>query len=92
MIQYKGYTGVFEHDAEYGFFAGHVVGVTDGIYFEGRSMGELRESMGCAVDAYLARCAEKGREPCSPPLDKEGLNPSRHLATGSVGGGATAGR
>lgn len=67
MIQYKGYTGVFEYDDEYGFFAGQVVHVRDGIYFEGRSEDELKESMRCAVDTYLAHCAKKGREPGGPP-------------------------
>lgn len=45
MIRYKGYTGVFEYDEEYGFFAGHVVDVRDGIYFEGRSVAD-RETPG----------------------------------------------
>lgn len=66
MIRYKGYTGVFEYDEEYGFFAGHVVGTRDGIYFEGQSVGELEDSMRCAVDAYLDACAEKGRPPSQP--------------------------
>ena len=66
MIQYRGYTGVFEFDEEYGFFAGHVVGTRDGIYFEGRSIVEMEGSMRCAVDAYLEACAEKGREPSRP--------------------------
>ena len=91
MIQYKGYTGVFEYDEEYGFFAGHVVDVRDGIYFEGRSVDELKESLRCAVDTYLAHCAEKGREPCRPPLNKEGSSPSHHVGAGLVGGGTTAG-
>ena len=30
MIEYNGYTGVFEYDEEYGFFAGHVVNTRDG--------------------------------------------------------------
>ena len=31
MIEYKGYTGIFEYDEEYGFFAGLVVDTRDGI-------------------------------------------------------------
>ena len=31
MIEYKGYTGVFEYDDEYEFFAGHVVDTTGSI-------------------------------------------------------------
>lgn len=89
MIRYKGYNGVFEYDEEYGFFAGHVVDVRDGIYFEGRSVDELKESMSCAVDTYLAHCAKKGREPCRPRADRETPGPTQH-ATESVGVGASA--
>ena len=61
MIEYKGYTGVFEYDDEYEFFAGHVVDTRDGINFEGRSVAELKESMKRAVDDYLGFCQETGR-------------------------------
>ena len=66
MIEYKGYTGVFEYDEEYEFFAGHVVDTRDGINFEGRSVAELKESMRSAVDDYLEFCEETGREPSKP--------------------------
>lgn len=63
MIEYRGYTGVFEYDEEHGFLAGHVVETRDGINFEGRSVVELRESMRNAIDDYLEFCEETGREP-----------------------------
>lgn len=66
MIEYKRYTGVFEYDDEYEFFAGHVVDTRDGINFEGRSVAELKESMRRAVDDYLDFCQETGRDPASP--------------------------
>ena len=66
MIQYKGYTGVFEYDDDYEFFAGHVIDTRDGINFEGKSVEELKESMRCAVDDYLEFCEEKGRGPSKP--------------------------
>ena len=66
MIRYKGYTGVVEYDDSLEFFAGHVVDLRDGIYFEGRSVGELKASMQRAVDAYLESCAEDGVEPARP--------------------------
>ncbi len=62
MIEYKGYTGVFEYDEEYRFFAGHVVNARDGINFEGRSLAELEKSMRTAIDDYLEYCAETARE------------------------------
>ena len=66
MIEYRGYTGVFEYDHEYEFFSGHVVGTQDGINFEGGSVAELKESMRRAVDDYLEFCEETGREPSKP--------------------------
>ena len=63
MIEYKGYTGVFEYDEEYGFFAGHVVDTRDGLNFEGRSVAELKDSMRSAIDDYLEFCEATGREP-----------------------------
>ena len=66
MIEYRGYTGVFEYDDEYEFFAGHVVDTRDGINFEGGSVAELKESMQRAVDDYLGFCEETGREPSKP--------------------------
>lgn len=66
MIEYRGYTGVFEYDEEYEFFSGHVVDTRDGINFEGRSVAELKDSMRRAVDDYLQYCEETGREPSKP--------------------------
>ena len=54
MIQYKGYTGVVEYDPTIERLTGHVVDLKDTIYFEGRSVDEVRESMTRAVDQYLA--------------------------------------
>ncbi|WP_423926737.1 type II toxin-antitoxin system HicB family antitoxin [Candidatus Palauibacter sp.] len=67
MIEYKGYTGVFEYDEDYEFLAGHVIDTRDGINFEGRSVLESKESMRRAVDDYLEFCEEKGREPKIAP-------------------------
>ena len=60
MIEYKGYTGVFEYDEDYEFFAGRVIDTRDGINFEGRSVSELKESMRRAVDDYLHSRAPQG--------------------------------
>lgn len=66
MIEYRGYTGVFEYDEEYEFFSGHVVDTRDGINFEGSSVDELKASMRHAVDDYLEFCEETGRMPSKP--------------------------
>ncbi len=66
MIDYKGYTGVFEFDPELRVFTGHVVDLRDEIYFEGGSVEELEASMGRAIDHYLDVCKARGEEPERP--------------------------
>jgi len=66
MIEYGGYTGVFEYDPELELLAGHVVDLNDEIYFEGSSVDEIKASMQRAVDHYVAVCAERGTAPDKP--------------------------
>jgi len=66
MIDYKGYTGVFEFDPELRIFTGHVVDLRDEIYFEGGSVEALEASMGRAIDHYLEVCEARGEEPERP--------------------------
>ena len=66
MIEYKGYTGVFEFDPSIDAFHGHVLGLQDVVTFEGRSVDELRREMEESVEDYLAFCAEEGKEPERP--------------------------
>ena len=62
MIEYKGYTGVFEFDTELELFSGFVVDLRDQIYFEGGSVEELKASMCRAIDHYLEVCEARGEE------------------------------
>lgn len=82
MIEYKGYTGVFEYDAELELFSGFVVDLRDQIYFEGGSVEELKASMKRAVDHYLEVCAARGEEPEKPFSGKLNvrLGPNLHRA------------
>src|SRR4030042_1983891 len=66
MIDYKGYTGVFEFDPELRLFTGHVVDLRDEIYYEGDSVQALEASMGRAIDHYLEVCKARGEEPERP--------------------------
>ena len=66
MIEYKGYTGVFEFDASIDAFHGRVLGLQDVVTFEGRSVEELRSEMEESVEDYLALCAEVGKDPERP--------------------------
>ncbi|GAG53113.1 unnamed protein product, partial [marine sediment metagenome] len=60
MIEYKGYTGVFEFDPTIDAFHGRVVGLRDVVTFQGRSLDELRREMAGSVEDYLEFCAGIG--------------------------------
>ena len=66
MIEYKGYTGVFEFDASIDAFHGRVLGLQDVVTFEGSSVEELRREMEESVEDYLSLCAEVGKDPERP--------------------------
>ena len=66
MIDYKGYTGIFEFDPELELFTGHVVDLRDEIYFEGESVDDLKASMKRAVDHYLKVCKQRKEDPEKP--------------------------
>ena len=66
MIEYKGYTGVFEFDSSIDAFHGRVLGLQDVVTFQGRSVEELRDEMAESVEDYLELCAEVGKDPERP--------------------------
>jgi predicted HicB family RNase H-like nuclease len=66
MIEYKGYTGVFDYDPDIETFTGHVIDLKDELYFEGDSVDELKSSMERAVDQYLEVCEKRGEDPARP--------------------------
>ncbi len=66
MIDYKGYSAVFEYDESVEAFHGRVVGLRDVVTFEGRSVAELRKEMKASIEDYLEFCAESGRDPEKP--------------------------
>ena len=66
MIEYKGYTGVFEYDPSIDAFHGRVVGLQDVVTFQGQSLEGLRNEMAESVEDYLELCAEAGKDPERP--------------------------
>ena len=66
MIEYKGYTAVFEFDPSVDAFHGRVIGLQDVVTFEGRSIDELRRAMEESIEDYLEFCAKIGKEPERP--------------------------
>ena len=66
MIEYKGYAGVVEFDAEAGIFHGEIVNLRDVVTFQGSSVRELKKAFKDSVDDYLAFCAARAEEPEKP--------------------------
>lgn len=66
VIEYKGYTGMMEVDAEAGVIFGRVIGLRDVITFQGETVAEATKAFHDSVDDYLDWCAEKGEAPERP--------------------------
>lgn len=62
-IEYRGYVGSVEFNAEDQLFFGKVQGIRSLISYEGESAADLIEDFHGAVDDYLAMCEEDGVEP-----------------------------
>ncbi len=60
MMEYKGYMGRVEFDAEAELFHGEVINTRDVITFQGRSVDELKQAFEESVDDYLAFCKSRG--------------------------------
>lgn len=56
MIEYKGYTGVYEFDEKRNLFHGKVAQIEDVITFQGNSIKELQASFERAIEDYIAWC------------------------------------
>ena len=63
MMKYKGYIGHVEYDDGAKIFHGEVVGFSDIITFQGKSVDELEEAFKDSVDDYLKWCREHGEKP-----------------------------
>lgn len=92
MIDYKGYTGVFEFDPELKLFAGHVIDLSDEIYFEGESVDELEASMKRAIDHYLEVCKARGEEPARPFSGRLNVRLGSNLHRAAAVAAATSGQ
>src|SRR3954452_21055649 len=66
MIEYKGYSGLMEVDAEDGVISGRVLGIRDVVTFEGDTVPEAIQAFRDSVDDYLEFCAERGVAPEKP--------------------------
>jgi predicted HicB family RNase H-like nuclease len=66
MIEYKGYMGTVEYDAEAKLFHGDVLNTHDVITFQGTTAEEVETAFRASIDDYLDWCDKDGMEPESP--------------------------
>ena len=62
-MKYKGYIGYVKYDDEAKIFHGEVIGLSDIITFQGKSVEELEQSFKDSVDDYLTWCKERRERP-----------------------------
>jgi predicted HicB family RNase H-like nuclease len=62
-LQYKGYDGSVEYSAEDRVLHGSLLGIRDGVVYEGSDVDSLESNFRAAVDEYLVFCAEAGKTP-----------------------------
>ncbi len=65
-MEYKGYTGHIEFDAEAGLFHGEVLDTRDVITFQGTSVDDLQKAFRDSVDDYLDFCKKRDEKPDKP--------------------------
>lgn len=63
MMKYKGYIGHVEYDDDAKIFHGEVIGLSDVITFQGKSVDELNCAFRDSIDDYLNWCKERGEKP-----------------------------
>ena len=65
-LEYKGYTGSIEYNAEDGLLYGKVLGINALISYEGETGKELEKDFKEAVNEYLEHCSISGIKPEKP--------------------------
>ena len=66
MMEYKGYFGKVDFDADAQVFHGEVINLRDVITFEADNVDALISEFHDSVDDYLDFCQERGEEPDKP--------------------------
>jgi predicted HicB family RNase H-like nuclease len=63
MLKYKDFYGSVEYSAADECFFGKIIGTTDLVTFEGKSVSNLKKAFTEAVEDYLVLWKEAGKEP-----------------------------
>jgi len=79
MMEYRGYLGTVEYDAEAKIFHGDVINTRDVITFQGTTVDGIERAFENSVDDYLAWCESEGVEPEKPYSGKFNVRLSPQL-------------
>ena len=66
MMEYKGYIGIVEYDAQAKIFHGDVINTRDVITFQGTTVKEIERGFKESIDDYIEWCKDEGEEPEKP--------------------------
>ena len=78
-MEYKGYIGTVEFDADARIFHGDVINTRDVITFQGKTVDEIEQAFKESIDDYLEWCAVEGVDPEKPYSGKFNLRLSPDL-------------
>ena len=79
MMEYKGYLGTVEYDAEAKIFHGDIINTRDVITFQGTTVKEIERAFKESINDYIAWCTEEGVEPEKPYSGKFNVRLPPHL-------------
>ena len=78
-MEYKGYLGIVEYDAESKIFHGDIINTRDVITFQGTTVKEIEQAFRDSINDYISWCAEEGVEPEKPYSGKFNVRLSPEL-------------
>jgi len=79
MMEYKGYMGTVDYDADAKIFHGDVINTRDVITFQGTTVKEIEQSFRASIEDYIKWCREEGVEPEKPYSGRFNLRISPEL-------------
>ena len=79
MMEYKGYFGIVEYDAQAKIFHGDIINTRDIITFQGTTVKEIEQAFEDSINDYIAWCKEEGVEPERPYSGKFNIRLSPEL-------------
>jgi len=78
-MEYKGYLGTVEYDAQGKIFHGDIINTRDVITFQGTTVKEIEQAFKDSINDYIAWCKEDGVEPEKPYSGKFNVRLSPEL-------------